>query len=66
MHAPDNIFIQGNAKSQGDLLGNSRATHVGFRRLASTMALISSLDGPLEPGFPLRWCEKKGAVLPVY
>jgi hypothetical protein len=28
--------------------------HVGFRRLVSTMSLMSSLDGPLGPGFRLR------------
>jgi hypothetical protein len=33
--------------------------HVGFRRLSSTMASMSSLDGPLGLGFPLRWCEKR-------
>ena len=33
--------------------------HVGFRRLVSTIALMSSLDGPLGPGFRLRRCEKR-------
>ena len=33
--------------------------HVGFCRLASTIALMSSLDGPLGPGFRPRFREKR-------
>ena len=33
-------------------------SHLGFRRLVSTMELMSSLDGPLGPGFRMRLCEK--------
>ena len=37
---------------------------MGFRRLISTMASMSSLDSPLGPGFRLRLCEKSAWYFP--
>src|SRR4030095_13512170 len=41
------VLIDFGTKGECDLLGDARTTPVGLRRLISTMALTSSLDGPL-------------------
>jgi len=48
------IEILFNAEGQADLLGNPLATQVRLRRFISTTASISSLVGPLGPGFRTR------------
>src|SRR5215470_3932611 len=53
MHAQDtanHIFIDRDAESQGDLLGNAGEPQLGFRRFISTTAPMSSFSGPFGRG----------------
>jgi hypothetical protein len=49
-NAAHNILIDLNAKGQCDLLCDSRATPIGLRRFISTIASMSSFEGPFGPG----------------
>jgi len=53
----NHILVDGNAESQGDLLGDAGTTPVEIRRFNSTTASISSLCGPFGPGRRLRLSE---------
>src|SRR5215467_11671399 len=53
MHAQDtanHIFIDRDAESQGDLLGNAGEPQLGFRLFISTTAPMSSFSGPFGRG----------------
>jgi hypothetical protein len=49
-HAANDIFVDLDAEGMSDLLGDPHNPKRGFRRFISTMAAMSSVDGPLGPG----------------
>jgi len=48
--APDYILIDIDAKRMGDLLRDPRTAETPLRRFISTIAAMSSFDGPFGPG----------------
>ena len=49
-NASHHILVHGNAKGQGDLLGDPRTPQVGFRCFISTTAAMTFRLGPFGPG----------------
>ena len=48
-HAAHNVFVDVDAEGISDLLGDARTPNLGLRRFISTMAAMSSAEGPLGP-----------------
>jgi len=65
-NAPDGIFIQGNAKSQGDLLSNSRTSPCGIPPFGIYNGINKLFGWSFGAGCLPVLLRKKDSVFPVY